>query len=102
MAYRLISRTVRQHTLSGETRARMLALMQLCYEGMDAERFHRDLARKQHVILLLDRATGELVGFSTIQVQQERVGGDVADVLFSGDTVLHPDYWGQKALDAAF
>ncbi|HZN93939.1 MAG TPA: hypothetical protein VFB81_14605 [Myxococcales bacterium] len=102
MAPRLISRTVRQQALPEEARARMLALMQLCYEGVDPDRFRRDLAQKDHVILLLDRVTGELVGFSTILVRQERVGDDVADVLFSGDTVLHPDYWGQKVLDGAF
>jgi len=80
----------------------MLALMQLCYEDVDPDRFHRDLAEKEHVILLLDRATGELVGFSTIRARPERVGGDAADIVFSGDTVLHPDYWGQTALDGAF
>lgn len=102
MAPPLISRTVKQASLSEVERARMLALMQLCYEGVDPARFQRDLAQKDHVILLLDKATREIVGFSTILVRREQVGRDVADVLFSGDTVLHPDYWGQKVLDGAF
>lgn len=102
MAPRLMSRTVEQPTIGAQERARMLALMQLCYEGVDPERFHSDLQAKQHVILLHDRATAELVGFSTLRVSRERRAAGEAEIIFSGDTVLHPDYWGQKILDTAF
>jgi hypothetical protein len=99
---RLAPRVVPRHRLGEEEIQRMLALMHVCYEGVDASRFRADLAEKQDVILLRVRATGELVGFSTIRRSIERFGGRAVEVIFSGDTVLHPDHWGSKALQAAF
>lgn len=95
--------TVARESLSGEQRARMLALMQTCYAGVSAERFTRDLDDKQYVILLHERRTGDLVGFSTVRIAEEPMdGGRVAEIIFSGDTVIHPDYWGQKELQMRF
>jgi hypothetical protein len=82
--------------------ARMLALMNLCYEGVDGDRFRADLCQKQDVILLRVKDTAELVGFSTIRRTTEQFDGRVVEVIFSGDTVLHPAYWGTKTLQAAF
>ena len=93
---------VRREGLSEAQRTRMLALMQLCYAGVSAERFARDLAEKQYVILLLVRRTGELVGFSTLRVAEDRMGGQPVELVYSGDTVIHPDHWGQKELQLRF
>ena len=94
--------TVPRQSLTERQRARMLALMQVCYAGVDAERFVADLADKQYVILLSERRTGELVGFSTLRVSRETMEGREVEVVFSGDTVIHPDYWGQKELQVRF
>jgi len=94
--------TVSRESLTEHQRAQMLALMQVCYAGVSAERFTRDLADKQYVILLSARRSGELVGFSTLRVSEEQVGGQAVEVVFSGDTVIHPDYWGQKELQVRF
>ncbi|HEX5754558.1 MAG TPA: hypothetical protein VFZ09_50710 [Archangium sp.] len=94
--------TVSRESLTEHQRAQMLALMQVCYAGVSAERFLRDLADKQYVILLSARRSGELVGFSTLRVSEEQVGGQAVEVVFSGDTVIHPDYWGQKELQVRF
>ncbi|MES1206797.1 MAG: hypothetical protein ABUS79_12745 [Pseudomonadota bacterium] len=98
-----LSATVVVRERLGETEiARMLALMDLCYEGVDAARFRADLRQKQEVILLRVKHTGELVGFSTIRRSAERFDGRMVEVIFSGDTVLHPAHWGAKTLQAAF
>ena len=94
--------TVPCESLTERQRAQMLALMQVCYAGVSAERFTRDLAGKQYVILLSARRSGELVGFSTLRVAEEQVEGKPVEVVFSGDTVIHPDYWGQKELQVRF
>jgi hypothetical protein len=94
--------TVACESLTESQRAQMLALMQVCYAGVSAERFTRDLAEKQYVILLSAGRTGELVGFSTLRVAEEWVEGQQVEVVFSGDTVIHPDYWGQKELQVRF
>lgn len=90
--------TVRRESLTGAQRSQMLALMQLCYAGVSAERFAQDLDAKQYVILLHARRTGELVGFSTLRVAEEAG----AEVVYSGDTVVHPDWWGHKTLQVCF
>ncbi|HEX8819073.1 MAG TPA: hypothetical protein VF794_04040 [Archangium sp.] len=94
--------TVPCASLTERQRGQMLALMQVCYAGVSAERFTRDLTEKQFVILLSARRTGELVGFSTLRVSEEEVDGRKVEVVFSGDTVIHPDYWGQKELQVRF
>jgi hypothetical protein len=91
----------RRDGLSAAERARMLELMQLCYDNVDAARFHQDLDNKQHVITLVNDG-GELMGFSTIRIAEELLDGRRVDILFSGDTVIHPDNWGTKALQKGF
>jgi hypothetical protein len=102
MSKRLTYRTVPVASLDAPTRARMLALMEQCYEGVAASRFFTDLDDKQFVILLHDPDRGVLAGFSTIALRRVEDRGRTAEVLYSGDTVIHPDYWGQKMLDTAF
>lgn len=98
----LRSETIAVSKLPLELQDRMLALMRRCYEGVVPERFRSDLAAKQYVILLFDKADDTLAGFSTIALEEVEHGGRNIEVLFSGDTVIHPDYWGQKVLDGAF
>jgi hypothetical protein len=87
--------------LTPAQRARMLELMVHCYDGVDPVRFAADLAGKQHVLLLEDGGGG-LQGFSTLRVADESVEGRPVRILFSGDTVIHPDHWGSKALQEGF
>jgi hypothetical protein len=94
--------TVSRESLTEQQRARMLTLMQVCYAGVSAERFTRDLDEKQYVILLSAWRTGELVGFSTLRVAGEWVEGRPVEVVFSGDPVIHPRYWGPKELQVRF
>lgn len=88
--------------LTESQRSQMLSLMQLCYAGVSAERFARDLEEKQFVILMFVRRTGELAGFSTLRVGEGLLGGKPVELVFSGDTVIHPDHWGQKELQTQF
>ncbi len=73
------------------------------YAETDRARFERDLEDKQLVIVLEDARDGSLRGFSTIHMSDRRDADDRrCTVLFSGDTVIHRDYWGQKQLQRAF
>jgi hypothetical protein len=94
--------TVRRESLTEAQRAQMLAMMQLCYAGVSPERFAEDLDGKQYVILMHARRGSELVGFSTLRVAEERAGEQVVEVVYSGDTVIHPDWWGHKVLQVCF
>lgn len=95
---RLTARIVRVSSVDAALRGSAFDLFSESYAGSNRQRFESDLAEKQLVILLTDRATGALKGFSTIHV----LSGPEATVVFSGDTVVDPEYWGQKQLQAAF
>jgi hypothetical protein len=80
----------------------MWGLFERYYDDVERGRFERDLAEKQDVILLRDRADGSLQGFSTLQVIDDRAGERRFVAVYSGDTVVAEGYWGQSALQVAF
>lgn len=98
----LVARTVAVTALDASTRDAAFALFRATYDGTSRERFEHDLAEKQHVILLHDRETGALKGFSTVLVRALDSPRGAATVVFSGDTVIDREYWGQKQLQLAF
>lgn len=77
------------------------ALFGSTYAATDRERFVRDLHEKQKVILLHDRETGALKGFSTVLLREISTSRGPATLFFSGDTVVDRAYWGQKELQLA-
>jgi len=78
----------------------MLALMQASYDGVSRESFEADFRRKQWVILLYH--SGRLCGFSTQVLAVHQVNDVPVRILFSGDTIIDPRYWGSLALPVAF
>src|SRR5919109_132834 len=92
---RLQALTVSVASLDAATRAEAFALFQHAYEGADRARFDRDLAEKQLVILLSDRESAELKGFSTVLHREVVTSRGPATLVFSGDTVIDRAYWGQ-------
>ena len=80
----------------------MFALMQRYYDEVSREQFLKDLAEKDDVILLLDEVDQQIRGFSTLVCVSVRLGNKTAYGIFSGDTVIEKDYWGQRALGKAF
>jgi hypothetical protein len=99
---RLRATVVAPHEMDRATRNDAFALFRAHYEGADQERFERDMAGKQRVILLRDRATGVLRGFSTVLYRPVRIRAREAMFVFSGDTVIDRSCWGQKILQSAF
>jgi hypothetical protein len=87
--------------VSAETRARMFALMDAHYACVRREHFDRDLSEKQWALLVQDIA-GEVRGFSTLALFDAEVDGRKVRILFSGDTIVEREYWGDPALAAAW
>ena len=98
----LVARTIAIRELDAATRDAAFALFRGAYEGTSRERFEHDFAEKQHVILLHDRESGALKGFSPVLVRAVDSPRGPATVVFSGDTVIDREYWGQKQLQLAF
>jgi hypothetical protein len=75
----------------------MFALMDRYYEGVRREVFEADLDEKRWVIQVL-HPRGGLCGFSTQMLLDVSVSGRPVTALFSGDTIIDRDHWGDSAL----
>lgn len=102
MARRLAARTVPREALSPGDREAMWDLFARHYEAVTRAGFEADLADKSHVILLRPAGEERLAGFSTLTSFPVVVQGRTVVVVFSGDTVVDPAWWGQTALQRAF
>lgn len=84
--------------------AQMFLLMRQYYSDITESRFNVDLAEKTDVIVLRD-SRRKIRGFSTLLVGEltnlEKSRRAVRYV-FSGDTVVDREFWGQKQLGLAF
>jgi hypothetical protein len=76
----------------------MFQLMDRHYENVSRAALDADLAEKTWVILLLDPGTEALCGFSTQVLIDTTVDGRPVQALFSGDTIVDRDRWGDGAL----
>lgn len=75
----------------------MFLLLSRHFAGVSREAFDADLAEKNEVLLLRNRAD-ELVGFSTMLAYTTRVTGQPVSVVYSGDTIVDPSAWSSPAL----
>ena len=83
--------------IAGATIDAMYRLYSRHYLDTTRPTFDRDLAAKTHVLLLTARAA-ELGGFSTLQLYSSLAAGYPVRVLYSGDTIVDPKFWGSAAL----
>lgn len=94
----LVAQILDQDELTSTVRNQMFAMMCEHYENVQYASFDRDLAEKNWVIVLRHAATNELCGFSTQTLVETTVQGRPVTALFSGDTIVHRDHWGDRAL----
>lgn len=93
----LKGRVERTAGLDQATRAAMFKLYEQYYGGTNEELFFGDLEDKQYAVILRDD-DGTLQGFSSIKVWEEKLAGKRVRIMYSGDTIVHQDHWGQQAL----
>lgn len=74
----------------------MYALMNEFYDNMDETVFRRDFADKDHCLVLYEGE--QIVGFTTQKVMSVNVDGREIHGIFSGDTIIHKDHWGETEL----
>lgn len=72
------------------------------YHNADLHNFVTDMGKKTGVILLQDRNSEKIVGFST-WTELDIVRNDERSIgIFSGDTVVEKEFWGNKELQKTF
>jgi len=67
------------------------------YQATSEIWFRRDLTEKDSVILMQDDR-GMLRGFTTLKLLRDQGPDGPARFIFSGDTIVHPDYWARNNL----
>jgi hypothetical protein len=95
---RLNARLVDVAQVTPPERDEMFALMDDHYTNVHRSVFDADLSEKRWVILIHDPATGRLCGFSTQTLLDAELSGQPVKALFSGDTIIHRERWGDPAL----
>src|SRR5689334_14232692 len=95
---RLAARLIEVADLTARQRDAMFALMDRHFANVHRHVFEADLAEKRWVILIRDPATEQLCGFSTQVLLDVVAAGRRRKVLFSGDTIISREHWGDRAL----
>ena len=92
----LWARRIAASAIDDGLRDAMYALMQRYYGNVSRAQFAQDLAGKTAALLLQDR--DGLVGFTTLARYEFLHDGAPLQVVFSGDTIVERDYWGEQEL----
>jgi hypothetical protein len=87
MSTKTIGSTIAIRDLRQDEREQMFNLLGRYYLGVTRAAFERDLAAKEHVILLRT-STGEIVGFSTLSRFHLALPDRTVLAIFSGDTIV--------------
>ena len=78
---------IARRDLGAPMRDAMRVLMDRHFLGVTREVFERDLAEKNHAIVLRD-ASGALRGFTTLAIERTEHAGEALRVVYSGDTIV--------------
>ncbi len=102
MMFKLKTKTVPVEKIEDKIIFSMFHLFNRYYNNVDQDTFKKDLLEKSHVILLFEKKTGLLKGFSTITNLDLSLDNNHIRGMFSGDTVIDKEFWGQGSLGIAF
>jgi hypothetical protein len=84
------------------TRHEMFKLFSRYFSNTRFSTFTSDLDEKDLVIMLSDRQSGTVVGFSTASITERIVNGRKVLELFSGDTIVEQTSWKYNGLSGPF
>ena len=76
---------------------RMYFIMEQNYSSISLHAFENDLKNKQIIGLLKDD-DNQIQGFTTYAINPFGLGTSEYNILFSGDTIISPKYWGSQEL----
>lgn len=82
-------------------RESMFSLFEQYYSAVDFTSFNADLDEKDSILLLTSEDEA-VIGFTTLKVMDFNLQGIPGRALFSGDTIIHHDYWGTQILAKAW
>jgi len=86
--------------LSAEDRRDLVSLYLKYYDGSTQSQVLRDLDAKTEALLL--SFDGILIGFTTLEVYERQWNDSPIRIVYSGDTVVEREHWGQQTLAFAW
>jgi len=97
----LASQTLHLTELSSSVIEEMFNVFNENFAQTSFDIFQRDLSNKDWVILLRD-ATNRVQGFSTLALYETEFESQKMSVVYSGDTIIRPEYWGTPQLPSTW
>lgn len=97
----LYGEIINMDTITNKDIMSMYKLMVEFYDNMEYENFIEDLRNKDYCIILRNEIR-EIKGFSTQKIIRLNVNNRVIHGVFSGDTIIHKEYWGNFELHKVF
>lgn len=91
----LNSSVIKVSDLTEQNISTMFELMSGYFDNLKKENFISDLVEKED-ILIMRNEKDEIKGFSTLAILDLPVNGETVKLLFSGDSIVHYDYWGDR------
>lgn len=92
--------TVAPQAIDEATRTEMFALLERHYKDVSRALFEADLADKDVAILL--HSGSMVIGFTTAAYSTFAFGSRDIGIVFSGDTIVVPAFWGEQELARAW
>jgi len=94
-------RVIKKSELTDREIFSMFSLMNEFYDNMCMDVFRKDLDDKDYCLLLTSES-GDIVGFTTQKILSFDLNGMPIHGVFSGDTIIHRDYWGSLEMYVVF
>jgi len=98
MKFNLTETLLRPSELSTDVMSSMYQLFHQYYDACELDQFKEDLAEKSHVLLFINPLDHSIAGFTTAMVMSFKDGESPFKAIFSGDTIIHRQYWGSQIL----
>ena len=98
---KIYSRVIKIKERTEKEKNQILNLMQEFYDNVTPKIFNDDLEKKDYCVILYN-TNGDVKGFSTQQEISLQVDGKTINGIFSGDTIIHKEYWGSLELYKEF
>ena len=86
--------------ISNSLIANMYKVFDCYYDGISLSKFKEDLSTKNKIIVLYKNNV--VIGFSTVKFLTRKINRVNYKIVFSGDTIVEQEYWGENPLKKAF
>lgn len=101
MKKKLSTQVIPIHSATQKLLDTMYALYASYYDAGSKVQFENDLKQKTCILLMFD-SVQQLRGFTTVSVSKADFSAQPVQVIFSGDTIIHHEFWGEQTLPLAW